>query len=356
MKKKVTMQTIANELGLSKSLVSKALANQTGVSEDTKELIRLTAARLGYRTNSSLKSVPSSKTGNVVVVLPREDLNDFEYWGKIISGIEEKLSEKQYSMILSGIDTSQSTSEGMPSCVSDRRVDGALILGRVPLSYVLAVQATGIPIVLVDTYHNQLKIDHVYAENLSGSYEATQYLLNMNHRKLGFVGDITYAHSFSQRFHGFNIAIQDFNSSANHRAEGFHYIDGAQDEQSLPYCPLQLENALLKHDRPTALVCGNDPIAIHVMQLLDKLAIHCPDDISIVGFDNLQKCKWVHPPLTSIDASKDLMGIRAVEMFLRRIETPELRPEHTMITTEIIERKSVKPASTLQLAKSKQEE
>ncbi|WP_165444946.1 LacI family DNA-binding transcriptional regulator [Gracilibacillus phocaeensis] len=353
MKKKVTMQTIADELGLSKSLISKALSNQTGVSEDTKELIRLTAARLGYRTNSSLQVVPSSKTGNIVVVLPREDLSDFEYWGKIISGIEEKISKHQYSMILSGINTSQPTSEGMPSCISDHKVDGALILGRVPLSYVLAIQSIGIPIVLVDTYHTQLKLDHVYAENLSGSYDATLYLLNKNHRKIGFVGDITYANSFSQRFHGFNAAIQDFNTTARNRAEAFHYIDHTQDERSLPYSSKQLEEALLKHNRPTALVCGNDPIAISVLELLDKLSLHCPEDISIVGFDNLQKCNWVNPPLTSIDASKDLMGIRAVEMFLRRIATPDLRPEHTMITTEIIERKSVIPISALQLTKSK---
>lgn len=335
------MQTIADELGVSKSLVSKALSNQSGVSEKTKEQIRLTAIKLGYRINSSLQSVPSSKTGNVAAILPREDLQDFEYWGNIVKGIEGELSEKKYSVIVAGIDSSQPTSVGMPSSITDRKVDGALILGQVPLSYILAVQATGIPVVLVDTHHNQLKLDHVLAENFSGGYEATQYLLKKNHRKIGFVGDPSYASSFMQRFNGFNAALHDFNESASVQAEAVH-LTATRDHPILPYSPQQLKEALQKPDRPTALVCGNDPVAFDVLQELSTLSIRCPDEISVIGFDNLQKCDWVSPALTSIDASKDLMGVRAAQMLIRRINNPELRSEHTMITTEVVERESVK--------------
>ncbi|WP_214626510.1 LacI family DNA-binding transcriptional regulator [Paenibacillus agaridevorans] len=340
MKKKVTMQAIADELKLSKSLVSKALANQSGVSEETKELIRLTAMKLGYRINSSNKSIASSKTGNVVTLIPREDLSDFEYWGKIVRGIEEALSEMHFSMILSGIDISLPTSDGMPTSVSDRKVDGAIILGNIPPAYILAVQSTGIPVVLIDVHYNQLKLDHVLAENYSGGYDAAHYLIDYQHRKIGFVGDISYSYSFTQRFHGFNAAISEFNSRENSGIEAWHFI-GSRQNHHTPYSPEELEVALTKPDRPTALVCGNDPIAFDVLQQLEKLNIRCPEDISIIGFDNVQKCDWVTPALTSIDACKDQFGIRAVQMLFRRMDNPEIRSEHTMISTEIIERSSV---------------
>ncbi|MEK0315689.1 substrate-binding domain-containing protein [Cohnella sp. 56] len=340
MAKKVTMQSIADELLLSKSLVSKALSNQPGVSEDTRERVRLTAMKLGYPINSSILSVPSAKTGNIAVLLPREDLKDFEYWGKILHGIEKELSEKQLSMIVGGLDASLPTNEGMPSCIADRRVDGALILGLVPLGYILAIKASGIPIVLVDSQNYQLKLDHVFAENYIGGYEATRFLLEKKHRKIGFLGDVQYSASFTERFRGFTAAIQDYRADNRTEIEEFH-LTASKRENFFPYSIRQLEEILEKGQRPTALFCGNDPVAFDVLQQLEKRGMASPIDISLIGFDNVQKCEWTTPKLTSVDACKETMGVRAVQLLLRRMENPDERSEHVRITTDIIERNSV---------------
>lgn len=338
--KKVTMQMIADELRLSKSLVSKALANQSGVSEETKERVRLTAMNLGYPINSSNISIISSKTGNVAVLVPRDDLKDFEYWGRIVHGIEKALSGKSFSTILSGIDTAVATSDGMPSCITDRKVDGAIILGAVPLAYILAVQVSGIPVILVDSPHVQMKMDHVLAENYLGGYEATRYLLERGHRKIGFVGDTSYAASFAERHRGFASAVRDFRAERDVEIEAFDFT-GDREESVIPYSFGETERRSLKERKLTGLVCGNDPVAFEMLRILESMALSCPQDVSLIGFDNVQKCEWVSPELTSVDACKETMGIRAVQLLFRRMEEAGLRAERIMITTEIVERNSV---------------
>ena len=341
MKKKITMQSIADDLRISKSLVSRALSNQSGVSEETRECIRLTAIRMGYQINSSLVSVPSSKTGNIAVLLPRQDLSDLEFWGKIISGIEAELRKISFSMILAGIDTSLPADKQMPSCIIDRKTDGAIIMGIVPISYILAVQSTGIPITLIDSMYCRFKIDQVLIENYQGVYDATKFILNKGHQRIGFVGDITYSQSFIERHRGFVDAVSDFRTEfADTKIEEF-YITDKKGDSYIPLSTSQLEASLQKKHRPTALVCANDPTAFVVMESMEKMGLSCPQDISLIGFDNVNKCQWVSPALTSIDACKVTMGMRAVQLIIRRLNEPDLRPEHIVITTQIIERSSI---------------
>ncbi|MCD9020369.1 LacI family DNA-binding transcriptional regulator [Cohnella silvisoli] len=341
MAKKITMQQIADELQMSKSLVSKALSNQQGVSEETKERVRLAAIRLGYRVNSSVMNIPASKTGIVAVLLPREDLSDIEYWGEIISNMELELSKQSFSMILSGVDLSLPSSEGIPNCIVDRKVDGALIMGEVPISYILAVQATGIPVILVDSFHYQTKLDHVLAENYSGGYDAARYLLDKGHRKIGFAGDIAYSASFSERYRGYKDAIRDY--SAQNPGAIIEQTDmtSSREGKRIPVSTSQVLSCLEAKNRPSALVCANDPIAILMLQLMERLGLSCPEHVSLIGFDNLRMCEWVSPPLTSVDACKDRMGSRAVQLLFERLNNSESRPEHVMITTSIVERNSV---------------
>ncbi|MFC5406980.1 LacI family DNA-binding transcriptional regulator [Cohnella soli] len=338
---KVTMQSIADKLNISKSLVSKALSNQAGVSEETKERVRLEAIRSGYRFNSSIMNVPSSETGIIAVLLPREDLYDIEYWGRIIRCIEEELSKKSFSMILAGIDTMLSTSDGMPACITDRKVDGALILGFMPIAYIIAVQSTGIPAVLVDSLHYQSKLDHVLAENYCGGYDATRFLLDKGHRKIGFAGDISYALSFKERYRGYLDAIKDFGEQFPGEKIEQYPLTADRAGSRLPLSESEALQCFRQKEIPTALFCANDPVAFLVLQLMEKCGLNCPDDISLIGFDNVDKCEWVSPALTSVDARKDIMGQRAVQQLLRRMEEGERRPEHLMITTEIVERNSV---------------
>lgn len=341
MKKKVTMQAIADELDISKSLVSKALANLQGVSDETKELVRRTAIRMGYRAVPALRTNRIGKTGNVAVLLPRDDLKDSDYWGKIIHGIEEELSRLQFSMIVAGIDTLVSIEDGMPHCISERKVDGVVIMGQIPYPYVQAINAANITAVLVDSTQGRIKLDLVMAENYGGAYEATSYLLDRGHRKIGFVGDLSYAASFNERYRGFKAAAQDYRRDRPDEEIRMFECTGSREGKVIPFSVPEFEAMIVQEEKPTAIVCANDPIAFNLLQLLGKFNLSCPGDISLIGFDNVNKCNLFIPPLTSVDACKELMGRRAVEMLMRRVEDPEIRPEQVNIMTQIVERESV---------------
>lgn len=342
MPKKVTMQMIADELNISKSLVSKALANKPGVKDETRDKIREVAAQMGYTTNSSVMTVSTSETGNIAVLLPREDIKDLGYWGKVIHGIEKELDTKEFSMILSGMNLQLPTSEALPSCITDHRVEGVFILGRIPPSYVLAVHSMGIPLVLVDPMYKVKgpKLDYVMAENYEGGYEAAYYLLDNGHRSIGFVGDITYSLSFKDRYRGFVDAVKDYADNKDIDVKMTTLINKRDSE--VPYCSQQVDKIFEEGRIPEGLVCGNDPVAFEVLEIMKKNNIFCPENISVIGFDNVNKSEWMNPSLTSVDACKVTIGKRAVHLMLRRLKNPDIRPEHIMITTQIIKRSSVK--------------
>ncbi len=333
------MQHIADKLGISKSLVSRALSNDAQISDRTKEQVRLTAIELGYPINSSAAIVPSSRTGNVAVLMPRSHLKDAEFWGKVIGGAEEELHRSAFSLVLGGIATDEPVKDGLPSCITDRRVDGAVIMGRVPVGYIAEVMATGIPVVLADVMADSLKLDHVLADNFRGGCEAASFLLEQGHRKLLFAGDSDFSFSFEERKRGAERAVAQFESTEG-KAPTLTFVDSILlegDKLALP----EVEFSAALKGGVTAIVCANDSIAFSALEQIAALGLSCPQDISVVGFDNVERCEWTAPSLTSVDADKETIGRRAVELLLRRMERPDARPETLYLATELIKRNSV---------------
>lgn len=333
------MQHIADQLGISKSLVSRALANDAQVSDKTKEQVRLTAIELGYPINSSAAIVPSSRTGNVAVLMPRSHLKDAEFWGKVIGGAEEELHRSAFSLVLGGIATDESVKSSLPSCITDRRVDGAIIMGRVPAGYIAEVMTTGIPVVLADVMAGALKLDHVLADNFRGGCEAATFLLEQGHRKLLFAGDPGFSFSFAERKRGAERAVAQF-EPPDGTVPSLIFVSSILLEGDKLTLPVEEFSAALEGG-VTAIVCANDTIAFSALERIAALGLRCPQDVSIVGFDNVERCEWIDPSLTSVDADKDTIGRRAVELLLRRMERPDARPETLYLATELVKRNSV---------------
>ncbi|MDB5054529.1 MAG: LacI family transcriptional regulator, partial [Bacilli bacterium] len=148
--KKITLQMIAETLQVSKALVSKALSNDPAVNEGTRETIWKTAEEMGYRIKNTRKSMRDSRMGNIAVLMPRAYLDDMEYWGKVIRGIDKELENNGYSMILSSIDISLSPKEGLPTSIYEKKVDGAIVMGHLPENYFNALETRKFPFVMVD--------------------------------------------------------------------------------------------------------------------------------------------------------------------------------------------------------------
>ncbi|NIK78890.1 DNA-binding LacI/PurR family transcriptional regulator [Paenibacillus castaneae] len=342
--KKITLQLIADKLGVSKALVSKALSNDPAVNDTTKDTIWKTAEEMGYPIKIPRKSIPTSLTGNLAVLMPRAYLDDMEYWGKVLHGIEIELANHSHSIILSSIDTNLSPREGLPSSIYEKKIDGAIVLGQLPEGFIEVLSASGFPYVMVEDHLLDPSIDHVLANHFLGAYQATTHLLDVGHVKLAFVGDVFASWSFRERSRGFQEAIRDYNRRGKGNAEAFT-IDGIGMNESGLYQTTELAKGLsrqVKSDQPvTGLVCGNDLTALETLKLLQEWGVRCPSDISIIGFDDLSLTEVMNPKLTTVRVPKADLGIRAAQMILRRIENPSAVPEHVLLSTHLIKRASV---------------
>ncbi|MCD1259663.1 LacI family DNA-binding transcriptional regulator [Paenibacillus athensensis] len=347
--KKITLQTIAEHLNVSQALVSKALSNDSAVSDVTKELIWTTAKEMGYRMKATRKTVPASKTGTLAVVMPRGYMQDFQYWGKILGGIDEELSKHSFSMLLSSIDTSNADArDWLPARMHEGHVDGVIVLGHIPDNYMNTLKEKNYPFVMVDSNVQDPQVDHILSNNSQGAQQATRLLLEAGHRKLAFVGDVNSAWSFAERYRGFKQAVQAAQEAGIEGIETVQ-IEGAGVSGDGNYTSPEFSNALSRYvhrdDPVTAYFCANDMLAIETQSTFADMGVLCPQEVSIVGFDDLSISALTQPKLTTVKVPKSEMGKGAVELILQRINEPEAWPKLVLLSTFLVERDSVKAIS-----------
>ncbi|MFC3803280.1 LacI family DNA-binding transcriptional regulator [Cohnella sp. GCM10012308] len=343
--KKITLQMIADRLSVSKALVSKALAGDPAVNEGTRETIWKTAEEMGYRFRSARRFGPDAQPGIMAVLMPRAYLDDMEYWGNVIQGIEQELLRHNFSMLLSSIDISLPPKDGLLSSIDDHQVSGAIAMGHLPDSYIEALKAKQFPFILVDASRLDPEVDHILANNYLGAYEATAHLLEAGHRRLGFVGDADTSWSFRERYRGFRESVADFAAARGADVEtlviGGIGVSG-NGMYTAPELDEQIRDAVRSETPVTGLFCANDLCALETLKRLGTLGVGCPDDLSIVGFDDLTLTKLMRPNLTTVRVPKSAIGARAAELIVRRIQDPELVPELVLLSTSLIKRDSVK--------------
>lgn len=340
--KKITLQMIADKLGVSKALVSKALANDSAVNEQTKETIWRTAEEMGYPLKRRASAGANTRT--LAVLMPRAYLNDMEYWGKVIHGIDQELIGQGYGMVLSSIDIALPPKDCLPASVYENKVDGALVMGHLPDAYITVLRANDFPIVMVDANLLDQSLDHVHANNFLGAYRATQSLIEAGHRRIGFVGDADTSWSFRERSRGFEEAIAHYNAKHDDPIERLH-ISGVGVSGEGMYTDPELKEHFrnsLAEQRTTALFCANDLTAFESLKVLTDLGYRCPDDISIIGFDDLTLSELMQPKLTTVSVPKHEIGARAAQLIVRRIQQPDATPEQVLLATRLIERASVR--------------
>lgn len=342
---KITLQMIADRLGVSKALVSKALAGDAAVNEGTRETIWKTAEEMGYRFKSPRRFGPDAQSGIMAVLMPRAYLDDMEYWGNVIQGIEKELLQHNFSMLLSSIDISLPPKDGLLSSIDDQQVSGAIAMGHLPDSYIEALKAKHFPFIMLDASRLDPAVDHILANNYLGAYEATAHLLRHGHRRIGFVGDANTSWSFRERYRGFKESAADFaaetGQTVDTRVIGGIGVSG-NGMYTKPELDEQIKEAAQGEQPLTGLFCANDLTAFETLKRLGAIGLSCPDDVSVVGFDDLTLTKLMRPNLTTVRVPKAAIGSRAAELVVRRLRHPDVVPELVLLSTELIERETVR--------------
>ncbi|MFZ5825458.1 MAG: substrate-binding domain-containing protein [Bacillota bacterium] len=271
------------------------------------------------------------------MLLPEASATDTDFWPRVLVGAQAGARNRETSLILAVVSNEEEANLRLPSHLDGIHIAGFLLSDRLTLSYISFVRQTGHPAVCTDTYLPDLALDGVMADDAEGARTAVRHLVDMGHEKIGFIGNIQWASSFQQRWTGFRGALEE--AGLEVRPEWTVLRKGS----GLPWEPTWIREQLhALNEMPTAWFCTNDLTAFAVMKVLGEMGLRVPEDVSVIGFDNVARAATEATPLTTVHFPMEVMGRRCVERLYQRMENPDDPVDLTLISTRLVVRESVK--------------
>lgn len=327
----VTIFDVADKAGVSHSTVSRVLNNKENVNAETRERVLLAMTQLGYVSNVSARSLAGGSSH--VVGLLVDHLNT-GYMGEIIRGIDDELEAYGYNLMLYTTHRQLNKEAAYVTRLTQDFADGLiLIVPRNENAYLETLQQRRFPYVLIDYQGYNRHVPSIITTNRKGGYDATAYLVKLGHRRIGFItGEMAYGCS-PERLAGYQAAL------ANHGiAFDPELVSEGNFMQSQGYrCAHQLLRLPVP---PTALVVSNDVMAFGAMEAARELGLHIPNDLSIIGFDDIPQARHVHPALSTVCQPLEEMGRSAAHLLLKYIANPLAEIERVELSTRLIVRQS----------------
>ncbi|UJF34948.1 LacI family DNA-binding transcriptional regulator [Paenibacillus hexagrammi] len=322
--KKVSMQDIAQYLGISKNAVSLALSNRKGVSEELRQQVLQAAEELGYDKHIGQDLTGKQEHSAVLILVPErimsyEDNEHFLFYHDLIWGLEQKLRDQGFSAVIQRISLQMEQSLFLPELTHSINFDRVILFGIVREEYARLVQQKWSSLLMFDSFYRSVPGPAVTSANVEGAYTAAQYLLDQCHRRIGFIGPVHLTTSHEERWFGFWKALSEQSVMVDEsccllESKGFHHTE-EEIRHFLDTCG----------HLPTAFLCGNDRIALLLMTELQTRQIRVPEDISVIGFDGLDMSASSEPPLTTMKVDKNGMceaAARWLQMETGRKEAP----------------------------------
>ena len=328
----VTIKDVAKLAGVSPSTVSRTCKNHYSISEATKDKVRKAMEELGYEYSIQTHT----KIHNIGIVFPkyrRESGFENPFYLEAIRGITSHCNQHNCVVnIISGNDTAElmkslhlSKADGFIFLYSD--LDDALInyMYKEKLVFVLIGKAT-------QSVNETIYVDN---DNVQAAKECCEYLLELGHEKIGYIGTDESKVFSNDRFNGYKLAHIEHNLPFR-KEYTISFSDNKKDNGN------KLKRLLIQKDRPTAFVVCDDFYALEVEKYISDIGLKIPNDISLISFNNSILSKMMHPQLTSIDVNAFQLGIEATSQLIKHIENPELAPTKIIVPYKLIKRNSCK--------------
>jgi LacI family transcriptional regulator, galactose operon repressor len=327
----VTIMDVAQEAGVSYATVSRVINNKGYIKPETRERVMRAVTRLGYVVNQQARSLARGRSQVVGLLVPSVDTG---YIGEIIRGIDEEVAAASYDLMLYTAHRRKTRESAYVATLAQGLADGLLlVLPRDPGAYLETLRRRGFPCVLIDHQGLDDSGPVVGATNRKGAYDATRYLIELGHRRIGFITGALDLGCATERLAGYHAALAEHGLPADPalvREGDFMQPTGFR-------CACEL---LKLAQPPTAIFASNDIMAFGVMEAARVNGLRIPEDISIVGFDDIPQASHVHPPLTTVRQPLEHMGHTATRMLLRLIDNPRQIVERVDLPTELIVRQS----------------
>lgn len=309
-----TRREIAKLAGVSERTVYRVLNNMPEVSEATRQKVQNIVQRFGYQPNAIAQALVRRETKTLGIITG--DCSH-PFYAPIIRAVSETASECDYTVFL--CDTSYDELSLFIKAVNDltaKKVDGLLIF-PIPNTdaEIEILKARGIPVVLVNRYVERHAFDCVYSDNQFGGYELTKHLLDLGHVRIAYIDHCYTGSAARERFAGFRKAMSE---------QGlFHEnLRSVADYRSQTTVNDAVQGILSQSEKTTAIFAYNDLMAIYVMRALKNAGVLIPDEMALVGYDNIAVAEFLEVPLTSVHQSPYEVGIEATKLLLKQIKEP----------------------------------
>lgn len=330
---RITIADVAARAGVSIATVSRVVNGRYGVAPGTHAKVQEVIDELGYESSLVARSLRSHRTKVIGIIVA--DLEPFS--AELLKGASRALRHSGYELIVySGAGHLEDQGGWERRYLS--RLNGTLTDGTILVTPTVVEVTSDVPVVAVDPHTGPSNFPTVDSQNLEGASAATRYLIDLGHRRIGFLAGRPDLESARLREQGYRKALHaagiEFDPDLVRVGE---YTAESADEPA--------GELLQREDRPTAIFAANDLSAIQVMQVARRLGIRVPDDLSVVGFDNIPESALTDPPLTTIDQSIQAMGFEAVRLLIDLIDQPRQEQVHLTLPTELIVRQSCRGLS-----------
>jgi LacI family transcriptional regulator len=334
--RQVTIFDVARASGVSYSTVSRVLTGFAFVKESTRQKVIATAHRLGYVANLQARTLAGGKSNLISMLVPSLDNG---YVNVISQSVDEELSRFGYDLMVYTTHHKKGKEAQFVNTLTGGLSDGLLLM--VPLidheaqevNYLELLRQRQFPYVLIDQMDEHKQSTVVDSTNWRGSYEATRYLIELGHWRIGFITGIMAIHSAGERLAGYKAALREAKMKVNETliVEGdFHTTGGYKATQIL----------LEQRPRPTAIFASNDMSAFGAMDAIRHAGLKIPKDISVIGFDDIPQASTTYPKLTTVRQPLHELGSLAVKLLLEQISSPESKPKQVTLETSLIVRDS----------------
>ena len=335
MKEELSLRELAVKLNVSTSTISRVMNDKPGVGEKTRQRVLDAIQKYNYVTNSSARSLKTSKTGNIALLSKKreERLSSADYFQRSITYIERELRKRGYHTITMSLDDEEMENMNDLLMLKEKRVDGFILRGpAITPKFILELKHTGLPVVLFGNELKQTEIDCVVCQDRKGTYNISKHLIEHGHKKILFLSGPEGWYTNDERKAGYIDALKE----EGLKERIIHMTDTTIDTGKAFF------NEAIKNTYSdiTAVVAVNDATAIGVIDEARCLGIKVPEDIAVVGFDDIAWATLSYPPLTTVHPFLEEMGKITVSRLLDLLEDPGIHPAKSMVTTKLVIRKS----------------
>ncbi len=349
MRRKITLKQIARELDVSISTVSKALRNSVEISEDTKQKVQAFAKLYNYRPNNIALSLKNRKTNTIGIIIP-EIVHHF--FSKVIRGVELVANQRGYNVIVGLSNESFSKEVINMEMLANGSIDGFILsisketMQQQDYHHFNETMSQGMPIVMFDRVVSDIKCDKVVVDDFRGAKNAVETLIKNGCKRIALITTKDYVSVGKLRTQGYLDALED--NKIEPKSNLILKIDDTLDAEShLDAIEDEIEQLFKVNQQIDGIFAVNELYALSAMKVARKLGLEIPSDIQVIGFTDGVLSKHATPSLTTVSQHAQLMGEKAANLLIDKLENEldddaEEDFQTIVIATELIERESTK--------------